>query len=315
MRILICSDGSKWAQKSARFALQLFRDTTHELTILIFDQQTKDLDAAQKSMVRGTRDKEDNVGSNRSSKTIETELQDLVDEVHVDMQKEVVWQREEGNMANHLLDVAKDYELICLGGAGKGGFSRHMLGMIVDEVVMKGEGNLLVTKTSDAQCRDILITLPPQDTDDANMAHYLGRMFKGSNATITVNIMWGDLPHRFEGYLDAAVGQRVKRMVDEDLFPDKRNRLNDITEIISSYGLECEASFQDYKSMSELVDDAKPSSYDLVVVRPPAPGDGFLQQLEPNKQSLNLMRKSDSNVMLLRAVPPHDTYDENTGSY
>ena len=62
-------------------------------------------------------------------------------------------------------------------------------------------------------------------------------------------------------------------------------------------------------------DDAKPSSYDLVVVRPPAPGDGFLQQLEPNKQSLNLMRKSDSNVMLLRAVPPHHTYNEETGSY
>ncbi|PEN08041.1 hypothetical protein CRI93_06255 [Longimonas halophila] len=314
MRILICSDGSKWAQKSARFALQLFRDTAHELTILIFNQRTKDLNAAQKSMVRGTRDKEDNVGSNRSSQTIETELQDLVDDVHIDTH-EVVWKREEGNMATHLLNVAKDYELVCLGGAGKGGFSRHMLGMIVDEIVMQGKGNLMVTKTSDAKCRDILITLPPEDTDDVHIAHYLGRLFQGSAATITVNIMWSDLPHRFEGYLDAAVGQRVKRMVDEDLFPDKRNRLNSITRIISSYGLECKAAFQDYKSMSDLVDDAKPSSYDLVVVRPPAPGDGFLQQLEPNKQSLNLMRKSASNVMLLRAVPPHETYDDETASY
>ena len=315
MRILICSDGSKWAQKSARFALQLFRDATHEITILVFKQRPRDLNAAQKSMVRGTRDKEDNVGSDRSSNIIKSELQDIVDEVHVDMHKEVVWQHEEGNMANHLLNIAKDYELVCLGGAGKGGFSRHMLGMIVDEVVMQGKGNLMVTKTSDAQCRDILITLPPEDTDDVHIAHYLGRLFQGSDAAITVNIMWSDLPHRFEGYLDAAVGQRVKRMVDEDLFPDKRNRLNSITRIISSYGLECKAAFQDYKSMSDLVDDAKPSSYDLVVVRPPAPGDGFLQQLEPNKQSLNLMRKSASNVMLLRAVPPHHTYNEETGSH
>ena len=314
MRILICSDGSKWAQKSARFALQLFRDTAHELTILVFKQRSKDLNAAQKSMVRGTRDKEDNVGSSRSSEIIETELHDLADDIRVDAQ-EVAWKREEGNMATHLLDVAKDYELVCLGGAGKGGFSRHMLGMIVDEVVMQGEGNLMVTKTSDERCRDILIALPPEDTDDENMAHYLGRLFEGSNATITINIMWSDLPHRFEGYLDAAVGQRVKRMVDEDLFPDKRNRLDSITRVINSYGLECKAAFQDFKSMSELVDDAKPSSYDLVVVRPPAPGDGFLQQLEPNKQSLNLMRKSASNVMLLRAVPPHHTYNEETGSY
>lgn len=314
MRILICSDGSKWAQKSARFALQLFRDTAHELTILVFKQRSKDLNAAQKSMVRGTRNKEDNVGSSRSSEIIETELHDLADDIRVDA-KEVAWKREEGNMATHLLDVAKDYELVCLGGAGKGGFSRHMLGMIVDEVVMQGEGNLMVTKTSDERCRDILIALPPEDTDDENMAHYLGRLFEGSNATITINIMWSDLPHRFEGYLDAAVGQRVKRMVDEDLFPDKRNRLDSITRVITSYGLECKAAFQDFKSMSELVDDAKPSSYDLVVVRPPAPGDGFLQQLEPNKQSLNLMRKSASNVMLLRAVPPHHTYNEETGSY
>ena len=314
MRILICSDGSKWAQKSARFALQLFRDTVHELTVLVFNQLAKDLDAAQESMVRGTRDKEDNIGSDRSSQIIETELHDLADDVRIDA-KEVVWKREEGNMATHLLDVAKNYELICLGGAGKGGFSRNMLGMIVDEIVMEGKGNLMVTKTSARPCRDILIALPPEDTDDANMAHYLGRLFQGSNATVTVNIMWGDLPHRFEGYLDAATGQRMKRMVDEDLFPRKRSRLDSITKIMSSYGLECEAAFQDYKSMSELVDDAKPSSYDLVVVRPPASGDGFLQQLQPNKQSLNLMRKSASNVMLLRAVPPHETYDDEANSY
>ena len=304
MRILICSDGSKWAHKSAQFALQLFRHTVHEITVLVFKQRTQALDADQKALIKGMRNKEDNVGSDRSAHQIETDLQALVDEI-MEADKPVQWTHAEGNMANHLMEVADDYDMVCLGGVGKGGFSRNLMGVFVDELVMDSNGNLLVTKTSDALCRDVLVALPPKDTDDEHMAHYLGQLFAGSGVTITVNIMWSDLPHRFEGYLEAAARQRVKRMVDDDLFPDKHHRLNYISRIISQYDLTCKAAFKDYKSMGELVDGVKPSSYDLMVVRPPAPGDGFLQQLEPKKQSLNLMRKSSSNVMLLRDVPQH----------
>ncbi|MES3629682.1 MAG: universal stress protein [Longimonas sp.] len=304
MRILICSDGSEWAQKSARFALQLFRETAHALTILVFKQHTDALEGEKKSIMQGTQDKEDNIGSERSSSVIEDELHDLVGDFDIAVD-EVAWEREEGNMASHLLDIAPDYELICLGGAGKGGFSRSMLGLIVDEVVLEGKGNLMVTKKSDASCRNVLVVLPSEDVYDTDTIHYIGRLFKGSDVVVTVNVLWSDLPHRFEGYLEAATGQRMKRMVDEDLLPDKRDRLEKIKKILKSYEVESKVAYQDSGSVSELVDDAKSSSYDLIVVHPPAPGTGLLQQLEPNKQSLNLMRKSEANVMLLRAVPPH----------
>lgn len=302
MHPLICSDGSEWAQKSARFALQLFRGTSNEITVLVFKQRPRALDAEQQAMVQGAREKGDNLGAARAADEIDRELHVLVKEILGD-DSAVHWKQADGNMAEHLLGVANDYDIICLGGVGKGGFSRNLMGVFVDELVLKGTGNLLVTKTSDALCHNVLLALPPEDADDKNMAHYLGQLFEGSGVNITINIMWSDLPHRFEGYMEASMGQRVKRMVDEDLFPDKRRRLGHITGILNDYGLTSKAAFKDYGSMSDLVDAAEPNSYDLIIVRPPAAGDGFLQQLEPNKQSLNLMRKSASNVMLLRDVP------------
>ncbi len=304
MRILICSDGSKWATKSARFALQLFRDTAHELTVLAFKTRAKELETTQKKMIRGTREKEDNIGAQRSLTIIEEEAQDLVGELIVDTH-EVHWMRQEGDMVSSILAIANDYDLICLGGAGKGGFSQNMLGLIVDEVVKKGDGNLMVTKKSDAKCRDVLVALMPETVTE-ELAHYLGVMFKGSPATITIDVLWEDLPERFEGYLNAATGQRVKQMVDADLFHDP-HQLRDIVAIIESYGVDCSASYQDYKSLNQLIDAVEPASYDLIIVHPPSRDSGLLQLIEPEKQSLNLMRKSSANVMLLRSLPALDS--------
>lgn len=304
MRILICADGSRWALKSARFALQLFRHTAHELTILTFKIRARELPKTRKTITRATRKKEDNIGAERSAVTIERELEDLVDELSIDT-REITWLREEGDMAEHVLDIAEDYDLVCLGGAGKGGFSQHMLGLIADQVVLEGKGNLLVTKTSDCVCRDILVALRSSSIDD-NLANYLGTLFQGSSARITLDVLWEELPGRFEGYLDAAVGQRMKEMVDDELF-EPPEELQNIVEILDGYGIECTWSYKDYHSLDELINDVEPNAYDLMIIHPPPRSTGLRQLLEPRKQSLNLMRKSSPNVMLLRDLPVHES--------
>ncbi len=300
MRILICSDGSKWAQKSARFALQLFRDTVHELTILVFKQRASGMTPAKKSMTRGTRDKQDNLGADRATEVIAREVEDLVDDLSID-HREIAWRQDEGNMADHLLEIADDYDLICLGGAGKGGYSPNMLGLIADEIVKRGDGNLMVTKTSDDICKKVLVALSPKSIDE-DLAHYLGQLFQDSPASVTIDVLWEDLPPRFEGYLDAATGRKMKQMVDSDLFDDPK-KLRRIIDVIESYGIDADSSYQDYHSLEELIEDVEPTAYDLLVLRPSTEDSGFLQMIEPSKQSLNLMRKSSTNVMLLRSLP------------
>lgn len=297
MRILICSDGSRWALKSARFALQLFRPTTHELTILTFKVRAREMSKEKKTITRATRKKEDNIGAERSTATIEQELEDLVGELSIDT-REITWLREEGDMAQHILSIADDYDLVCLGGAGKGGFSQHLLGLIADEIVLEGKGNLLVTKTSDTICREVLVALRSSSVDD-ELISYLGTLFEGSSARLTFDILWEELPGRFEGYLDAATHQRMKQMVDDELF-EPPQKLKDIATILDEYGIESSWSYQDYNSLNELIDDVEPNSYDLIIVHPPPRSTSLRQILEPRKQSLNLMRKSSPNVMLLR---------------
>ena len=299
MRILICADGSRWALKSARFALQLFGDSAHQLTILTFKLRAREMPEAKKTITRATRKKEDNIGSERSATTIETELQELVDELSIDAH-EIAWMREEGDMAQHVLEIAEDYDLVCLGGAGKGGFSQHLLGLIADEIVLKGKGNLLVTKTSDSLCRNILVTLHSSSVDD-QLANYLGSLFQGCSTKITLDVLWEESPGRFQGYLDAVTRQRMKQMVVDDLFEPPQG-LQDIVDILAEYDIESSWSYRDYRSLDELIDSVEPDSYDLIVVPPPPRSTGLRQILEPRKQSLNLMRKSSPNVMLLRDI-------------
>lgn len=300
MRILIASDGSKWAQKSARFALQLFRHTAHELTILVFKKRPEEVEGPRKAIAQGAQNKKDNVGAERAPQAIEQEAKDLVEELAIE---EIEWRRDEGDMAGHLLDIADEYDLLCLGGVGKGVFSQNMLGMIVDKVVMEGHGNLLVTKKSETECQDVLVALPSESLENEALIHYLGTLFQGSSIHVTIHVLWEALPERFEGYLEATSARKMKKMVDEELFSGNKEKLQNLVDIIESYDLECSASFQDYESVEQLIDHGELGHYDLIVVHPPAPGSGFVEQLEPKKQSLNLMRKSTSNVLLLRSIP------------
>ena len=306
MRILICSDGSKWAYKSARFALQLFRDTAHELTILVFKQCAAKMSSTKKTITRATREKEDNIGAQRSPDLIDEEVHELVEDLAIDG-TDIRWLHEEGDMARHILDIAKDYDLVCLGGAGKGGFSQNMLGLIADEVVTEGKGNLMVTKSSDVVCKNILLAVTPSSLSEG-LAHYVGTLFEGSPAAITIDVLWDALPQRFAGYLEATPAQRVTEMVDADLFDDP-DHLQNIIEIIESYGIESSFSYRDYKSLSQLIDDVEFNSYDLIIVHPESPKKGLTEGLlqfvgagEKN-QSLDLMRKSSPNVMLIRSLP------------
>lgn len=302
MRILICSNGTQWARKSARFALQLFRETTHQLTILIFKERASDLDASRESITRATRKKEGQTGATRSAETIEQEIRDLVDELDIDT--EIEWLSGEGDLSKHVLDIAEDYDLVCVGGGGRGGFSQNMLGLVADDLVRKGKGNLMVTKTTDRICRNVLVALHPQSVN-RELAHYLGQLFEETPASITVDVLWKDSPGRFDGYFDAAVGQRVKDMMDADLFEDPE-QLRELIEIIDSYGVTGKSSYQDFHSLDELVDNVDPAAYDLILVRPPDDHAGLIEMMEPVTKSLDLMRKSSTNVMLLRTLSTID---------
>lgn len=311
MRILICSDGSKWAQKSARFALQLFRDTTHELTVLVFKLRPNKMDSTPEKITRGTIDKQDNIGAGRSPKTIERRVEGLVDGLDVE-HDEIDWLYEQGDMAAHVLTIASDYDLVCVGGAGKGGFSQKMLGLVADTIVKEGKGNLMVTKTSDVVCRRVLVALTPASID-GRMAHYLGSMFKETPASITIEVLWEELPGRFEGYMEGTTGERVKRMVKDNLVK-KPGKLEEFAETIESYGVPTAISYQDYESLNLLIEDVSADAYDLLVVHPPEPEETILTRLEPEKQALTLMRKSSPNVLLLRNLDVLDNpYDPEQG--
>lgn len=298
MRILICSDGSEWARKSVQFALQLFGDTAHELTILIFKERPSKLDSSRKSIVRGTRKKEGQTGADRSIEKIEREIRDLVEElgVHTD----ISWLKGEGAFADHILDIAGDYDLVCVGGGGRGGFSQHTLGLVADDLIREDKGNLMVTKTSDAICRNVLVALHPKSVS-TELAHYLGQMCEGTPASITVNVLWKEAPNRFDGYFEGTVSQRVRDMMDADLF-ENPDQLKDLIDIINSYGVSGKSSYQDFHSLDELVDNVDPAAYDLIIIRPDEEHAGLIEMMEPVNRSLDLMRKSDSNVMLLRSL-------------
>ncbi len=299
MRILISADGSQWAVKSARFALQLFRNTDHEVTILVFKQRARDLPKKKEKITRDLRRKGDLEGAARKADVIEEEVEDLVDELSL-KQGDVEWRQARGDMAKYLLGVAPNYDLVCIGGAGKGGFSQQLLGMIADEIVMSGEGNLMVTKATDKLCRKVLVTVMVNDLSD-KLANYLGSLFGGTGTELSLEVIRDDQPRRFDGYLNAASGERLKQMAQDDLFVDSSRR-DEVTEIIESYGVECHYADRDFESMGDLIDKADPNSYDLLIIHPP-PEDSRLFGLFGNEaKHLKLMRRSQTNVMLLRRL-------------
>lgn len=297
MRILICFDGSTWARKSARFALRLFKNTPKHLTLLTFKRQPEHEQPGTERLP--AQDKADNVGAEREPMTIERELSSLAKSEDV---ADASFIEGAGDLVGHLLSIAPQYDLVCLGGAGKGGFSQYTLGHIVDGVVLKGQGNLLVTKRSDSKCQNVMIAITRERAEDEHLIDYLGKLFQGSPCALTIHVLWEELPHRFEGYLQGATAEKMKQMVGQNLFQKNRAELQNLTDHLASYGLDAQASYHNMPSMEKMVEEVDPEAYDLVVIYPPSRSDGMLKRLEPKKESLNLMRKSTCNVMLLRSL-------------
>ncbi len=299
MRILISADGSQWAAKSAKFALQLFRDSDHDVTILVFKQRARDLPKKKETITRDIRRKDDLEGAARKADVIEEEVEDLVADLAIEHDS-VEWKFARGDMAKYLLGVAGSYDLVCIGGAGKGGFSQQLLGMIADEIVTTGTGNLMVTKATDQICRKVLVTVMHNDLSD-ELARYLGTLFAGTGTTLALEVISDDQPRRFEGYLNAASGERLKQMAQDDLFVESR-RHREIKDIIESYGVECRLSDRDFESMEDLIDTVDPEGYDLLIIHPPPEESRLFGLFGSEAKHLKLMRRSQTNVMLLRRL-------------
>lgn len=293
MHILICYDGSYWARRSTRFALRLFANTDHRLTVLVVDRPDHDI-----SEPVADEPESDRCGADRSMTELESDVRELVDKL--DVSPQLNWRHETGEMFDAITTVCGDCELICVGGTGRGVYSASMLGTVGRRLVRQGRKNILVTKHTDEVCRNAVVAVT-ESGFDARLAHHLGTLFESTSTRLNIEILWGELPTRFQGYLDASIGRRLQQMIDADMF-DRPDEIARPADILESYDLDVTISFQSRPSLDHLIDDFEDVGYDLVVLRARPHDARLLRQFEPDNRLIELMRRSIPNVMVLRTL-------------
>lgn len=314
MKILVCTDGSRWAQDSVRFVVDLFRNSVHELTVLVFKQRPGDLTAAEKRIARGTSSKHEKSGQERPGSEIEGEVREIVGRLEVHSAV-VGLEQAEGDLSEHILRVAADYDLVSLGGAGRGGFSHDLLGMIANRVILEGTGNLMVTKRVEGPCRRVLLAVR-RERVDRELLDWVGTLISGADVELTLWVLTPRVLKRFEGYMEAVRGERLRKVGEAETSPGERALMERVADALAGHGVKAAVDVKTGVSFSGMIDEVEPRVYDLVMIHPPFDPPGPFQDIEPAKLALKLLRKIPSNVLLLRSLPllPAPPADGSGGS-
>ncbi|MGM0381493.1 MAG: universal stress protein [bacterium] len=291
MKILVLTDGSEGAQKSTRFAVKLFQFTSHEIKVVVFKSNDKELPEAE----------EERIGADRALEEIKTETDEIVgDSSNKLTDVEVLTDR--GNLMEYIDGVADDYDLVCLGTAGKGAFTENVLGEVPANVIRYGRGNLLINKGNDSECRRSVICAPLAAFTE-ELAEFVIGLFTDFPGEIVIYPLLENYPRRFEGYRDASGKKKVEEMVEDEVFPHDHERLDQFVKILESEDFVTNFKFCEGTSTADLIDGFTARDYDLIIIHAPGGEHEFLPDFEPGKQMLQLVRKSPTNTLVLRDVP------------
>lgn len=237
MRILLCTNGSVWANRALETGGQIALATASEVDVLAVARRAEQLEE-----------------TSRAAKTAVGGLQDIPTTIH----------QRVGRLSNEVIKQvqAVPYDLIVIGSRGRRGIRRLLLGSLAARVMERTPTSVLVVKGRRRKLERFLACSAAGPTSERAVL-FAGQLARAVDASITLIHVMSQL--RIDEGADPA---DLQSQADELI--ERRSRegvhLNQMLDILAAEGTKARAVVRHGLVVDEIVAEAKEGQFDLVIL-------------------------------------------------
>jgi nucleotide-binding universal stress UspA family protein len=239
MRILLCTNGSVWANRALETGRQIALATASEVDVLAIARHAEQLEETSKLAKKA-------VGG--------LQAQDIPITIH----------QRVGRLSNEVIKQAQDvpYDLIVVGSRGRRGIRRLLLGSLAARVMEHTPTSVLVVKGRRRKLKRFLTCSAAGPTSERAVL-FAGQLARAVDASVTLIHVMSQLPVDEEADpidLRAQADELIERRSREGV------HLNQMLDILAAEGTKARAVVRHGLVVDEIVAEAKEGQFDLVVL-------------------------------------------------
>jgi len=239
MKVLLCNDGSAWAERAMDLGKQIALATAGTVDILAVGEQVERMEAAS-----------------RAAGDVAEDLQtaDIAVTVHQRI----------GRPADEIIRQAHavPYDLVVIGSRGRRGIKRLLLGSVAVHVVEHASTSVLVVKGQRRELRRFLICSAAGPASEYTV-RFAGQLAQAVGASVTLLHVMSQLPLAEDASpadLEAQTEDLIQRRSREGV------HLNRLLDLLAAEGITARAVVRHGLVLDEIVAEAREGRFDMLVI-------------------------------------------------
>ena len=244
MKILICTGGSKFAERAIKLTAKLM-DKDDDITIFY----VKEKGASEETVVR-CKELLENYGISAKTKSCENK----------------------SGIAKEILNEAKkNYDLIIMGSLGMsshghGSFHRFLLGMNAFRVVENAKTSVLIVRGTTPPNR-VLVGISGSE-HDYKIAEFACSLFDKHITKIKFLHVLPEISEHFKVFMPPQIRESMREMLEDEVFERPEHEyLDKCVEIAKKYDIpEIKTKLREGVAAAQILNEAEEGGYDLVVI-------------------------------------------------
>ncbi len=239
MRVLICTDGSRYAEEAMRFGGLIAKGAKAHLTLLGVIEGPNETEKVRKSLERA---------------------RDLLAQDVAALETKT----KRGHAAEEILSETeeREYDLVVVGSRGRRGITRFLLGSTAARIVQHASISVLIVKGKRLSLRRILICTAGAERGEEDVRSG-GMIARSTGAEVTILHVMSQLPLAPEARLEdleATKEELLKRETPEAV------HLRKGLQILRELGVGGEVKIRRGLVVNEILAEAEEGDYDLLVI-------------------------------------------------
>ncbi len=239
MKILICTDGSRYAEEAIRFGGLIAKGAKAHLTLLGVIEGPNEMEKVRKSLERA----KDLLAQDVAALETKTRM---------------------GHAAEEILSETEErgYDLVVVGSRGRRGITRFLLGSTAARIVQHAPISVLIVKGEWPSLRRILICTGGEERGEEDV-RFGGMVARFTEAQVTILHVMSQLPLTPEARLEdleVTKEELLKREAPEAV------HLRKGLQILRELGMAGEVKIRRGLVLNEILAEAEEGGYDLLVI-------------------------------------------------
>jgi nucleotide-binding universal stress UspA family protein len=239
MRVLLCTNGSAWANRALEMGKQIALATASAVDVLAVAQSAERLDE---------------VGEAIEAAVADLQVKDIVVNVH----------QRVGGLAEEVIQQAHaaPYDLVVIGSRGRRGIKRLFLGSVAAHVIGHAPTSVMVVKRRRRALKQFLVCSAAGPVSE-NAVRFAGRLAQAVGASVTLIHVMSQLPVTGGADLvdlQAPANELIQRGSREGI------HLSQMLDLLTVEGTSARAVVRHGLVVNEIIAEAKEGQFDLLVI-------------------------------------------------